>query len=438
VSRRGDTLIDYACGKGGDFPKWISSGLSFVFGIDISRDNLENRLDGACARFLNYKRDFKTVPYALFVHGNSGANIKTGKAMLNEKAVQITRAVFGEGAKTDIEDRLGKAVERQFGKGEEGFNVSSCQFALHYFFQNQTTFQNFLRNVSECTKLGGYFVGACYDGKLIFDMLKKKNIGESIELFHKDVKIWEVRKDYDMDYFEDDASSLGYQISVYQESINKMFPEFLVNFSYMERVMENYGFKLITRDEAKAMGVPDGSGFFSDMFSLMQEECKRTGNRQRVYGSAQRMTEYEKKISFLNRYFIYKKTRNVLAEKVAIEQLDEVLDEERQEARRAKKKQEEEARSSEAAARKKKQNEKKRPKSKSPARKLKTKLVLMAASEAEMSTNGEDEDKSGKESGTAQKEEPSVENQKEVEQKGDKEVKVKKSKVKKIKLKLDE
>jgi hypothetical protein len=56
IARKGDTLIDYACGKGGDLPKWEHAGLSFVFGIDISKDNLENRLDGSCARYLDMKK----------------------------------------------------------------------------------------------------------------------------------------------------------------------------------------------------------------------------------------------------------------------------------------------------------------------------------------------------------------------------------------------
>ena len=38
VSKPGDILIDYAVGKGGDFPKWIHSKLSFVFGLDIAKD----------------------------------------------------------------------------------------------------------------------------------------------------------------------------------------------------------------------------------------------------------------------------------------------------------------------------------------------------------------------------------------------------------------
>ena len=53
-------LIDYAVGKGGDLPKWINAKLSFVLGIDIARkDNIENRLDGACARYLNYHKKFR-------------------------------------------------------------------------------------------------------------------------------------------------------------------------------------------------------------------------------------------------------------------------------------------------------------------------------------------------------------------------------------------
>ena len=163
VANRGDTLIDFACGKGGDFSKWINAQLSFVFGIDISKDNLENKMDGACARYLNYRKKFKHIPHALFVNGNSGLNIKNGSAMLNDKAIQLTKAVFGEGTKD--ESKLGKGVVRQFGKGENGFSISSCQFALHYFFKDKDTLLNFLKNVAETTALNGSFIGTCYDGK---------------------------------------------------------------------------------------------------------------------------------------------------------------------------------------------------------------------------------------------------------------------------------
>ena len=320
-AKSGDTLIDYACGKGGDFPKWIRAGLSFVFGIDFSKDNLENQLDGACARFLNYRKEYKHVPYALFVNGDSRANVRSGRAMLNDKALQITKAVFGEGTKEV--DGIGKAVVRQYGKGQDGFNISSCQFAIHYFFENQEIFQNFMINISECTKLGGYFIGTSYDGKVLFNLLKSKAPGDGIEIIENGQKIWEVKKQYVSEHFEDDISCLGYKIDVFQESINKSFSEFLVNYDYLNRVMEDYGFQLIQKDEAHEMGLPEASGLFSELFVHMLDEVKRNKMKEKEYGKAPEMNVFEKKISFLNRYFVYKKIRNVNAAKVELESMDE-------------------------------------------------------------------------------------------------------------------
>jgi hypothetical protein len=337
VSKRGDTLIDYACGKAGDFPKWIAAHLSFVFGIDLSKDNLENRLDGACARFLNYRKKNKTMPYALFVNGNSALNIRNGAALLSDKAVEITNAVFGKGSKepkegtkgskepkegSKDEDKLGKGVSRQFGKGQEGFQVSSCQFALHYMWENPETLTGFLRNLAECTQLNGYFIGTCYDGATIFQLLKKKKVGESIEIVEDDKKIWEIRKGYESTEFNDNAGCIGYRIDVFQETINQYIPEYLVNFDYFHRLMEDYGFKVIDRTEAQNLGFQEGTGLFSELYAEMESEMKSRPYKKKDYGEAWTMTAKEKKISFLNRYFIYKKIRNINAEKVEIEMED--------------------------------------------------------------------------------------------------------------------
>jgi hypothetical protein len=317
VSRQGDTLIDYACGKAGDLPKWINSRLSFVFGIDKSKNNLEDRLDGACVRYLNSTKTNKHMPSALFVNGDSSYNIKSGAAMLNDKAIQITKAIFGNGTKDS--DVLGKAVAKQYGKGEEGFNVSSCQFAVHYFLENPTTLQGFMKNISECTKLNGYFIGTCYDGKEVFNLLRKKQIGESIQIIEKGKKVWEVVKGYNSTTMEDNSSCIGYRIDVYQDSINQLITEYLVNFDYLDSVLDNYGFKLIDREEAISLGLPEGSGLFSELFMNMLGEIKKNKNRTKDYGEAINMSEYEKKISFLNRYFVYKKIRNVNTDKVQME-----------------------------------------------------------------------------------------------------------------------
>ena len=300
VSQKGSTLIDYACGKGGDLPKWVHSNLYFVFGVDIAKDNLENKKDGICARFLKEKERHRNFMGALFVHGDSSKNIKSTEAMLDSKSKVITKAVFGE-----IQNKgLDRMVAKYHGVGKDGFDISSCQFAVHYFFQNRETLHNFLRNVSECTRIGGYFIGTCYDGQQLFNDLRDKEIGETISIFDKS-KIWSITKEYAQEEFEG-RDSLGYKILVYQESINKLIPEYLVNFEYLKEILVFYGFSLITKEEANDIGLPGSSEMFKDIYLQMME------NRE-----GRPMNENEKKISFLNRYFVFRKNVSVNAREVA-------------------------------------------------------------------------------------------------------------------------
>jgi len=314
VSLRGNTLMDLAVGKAGDFSKWIDAKLRFVFGVDIARDNIENRLDGACARFLNYRKRYKRMPDALFVTGNSSVNIRNGEGIVTDKDKLITNAVFGKGAKN--ESQLGRGVYNQYGIGSAGFDVCSIQFAMHYMFENLKTLNNFLRNVSETTKVGGYFIGTTYDGEKVFSMLKATQQNASKQILEGDTKIWEVTKRYDRRSFNPDASSLGYAIDVYQESINKTFREYLVNYEYLDRMMENYGFRQLTRDEARDIGLPSGKGSFRELFGAMKQELSR-GSKRANYGTAMNMSKGEETISFLNTYFVYKKTHDVDAKQIS-------------------------------------------------------------------------------------------------------------------------
>lgn len=311
VSNRGDTLIDYAVGKAGDLSKWIAGKLKFVFGIDISKDNIHNQLDGACARYLKERKrtSENNMPRALFVVGNSGLNVRNGQALATEKDKQVTNAVFGKGPKDAT--LLGKGVIKQYGVAANGFQISSCQFAIHYFFENTTTFHQFLRNIAECTKVNGYFIATCYDGQTVFNKLKSIGQGESVSIFKNERKIFEITKQYDQTGFPEDDMSLGYPIDVYQESINQVLREYLVNFKYFSRIMEDYGFALVTKEEAKHMNLPDGSVLFDELFNAMELEVKINPKKEADYGKALFMSPEEKNISFMNRYFVFKKLRNV-------------------------------------------------------------------------------------------------------------------------------
>ena len=316
VATRKDSLIDYAVGKAGDISKWIFSDLGFVFGIDISWDNIHNRIDGACARYLNYRKKNAKMPSALFVNGDSGKLIRNGDAFTTQKDKEIGAAIFGNGPKDA--KILGEGVYKHYGIGEKGFQISSCQFAIHYFWETPKTLFRFLRNIADCTALNGYFVGTCFDGASVFKLLSNKNEGESVAIFEGgERKIFEITKQYPQTGYSPDETCIGYAVDVYQESINKTFREYLVFFDYFVKIMEDFGFVLVPDETARKMGLPHGSGLFGVLFDTMTADIRRNPKVANDYGTAPMMSADEKRISFLNRYFVFRKANRVDSEKVA-------------------------------------------------------------------------------------------------------------------------
>ena len=90
--------------------------------------------------------------------------------------------------------------------------------------------------------------------------------------------------------------------------------------------MENYGFVLIDDDEAKNFGLPNASGLFEEMYKLMEDDIKKNPRIKATYKSAPLMTANEKTVSFLNRYFVFRKMRNVDAESMMKKMLSKDLD----------------------------------------------------------------------------------------------------------------
>jgi hypothetical protein len=310
VSKERDRLIDYACGKAGDLSKWIEAKLGFVFGIDIFADNLNNKTDGACVRYLETRKKDRNVPDALFVEGDSSKNIKDGSSIATETGKIITQSIFGL-CERKTSNKVGKYVEEQYGKGKDGFNISSCQFAVHYFFKNAETCKNFFLNIAECTKKNGYFIGTCYNGYEIFKLLNNYKIGETIRKNKNGKMIWEITKNYDKTEFKSDASSLGYEIIVYQESINNRFSEYLVNFEFLEKIMRSCGFELLTDREARQIGLPYSYGSFKSLYNKMVDLYHKDPYINKLYEEASQMSQSEQFISFLNMFFVFKKVRDV-------------------------------------------------------------------------------------------------------------------------------
>jgi hypothetical protein len=308
VMTRNCTLIDYAVGKGGDLPKWMNNNPAFVFGIDISKDNIHNSKDGACTRYLELKMRKRNLFDALFVYGDSSKKIMGEEFAINEdkeeeqKSKFVLQQILGLKEKSK---QYGSYIEHNYAVAKNLFDVGSIQFAVHYMFKSKETLHTFMKNCADTIRVGGYFIGTCYDGSKIFNELKDKKEGEKIEFYKSEdckstsdmKKIWSLTKKYSQTEFPADDSSLGMTIGVFQETINKDFDEYLVNFTYFINLMEQYGFKI----EEKMPGTDyPGCGNFSVLYASMEKR-----------GGTFLMCDKEKTISFMNRYFVFKKIRKI-------------------------------------------------------------------------------------------------------------------------------
>jgi hypothetical protein len=93
--------------------------------------------------------------------------------------------------------------------------------------------------------------------------------------------------------------------------------------------MEDYGFILLTKDEANHMRLPDSTGMFSELFNALESEVKMNPRNRANYREAINMSPEERRISFMNRYFVFKKVRSVDTKKMRqlILKEDKIMDE---------------------------------------------------------------------------------------------------------------
>jgi len=310
--KENSTLIDMAVGKAGDLHKWINANIRAVLGIDISEDNIHNPHDGACKRYIelfSQKKMTRDSLFGMFITGDTSKSIETGHFDIhspkNDKMVSsnhILRCLMGT---TDIQKVKNDYLKNNYSIFSDKFDICSIQFAVHYMFEDKEKLYNFAKNVSDITHLGSYFIGTCYDGKLVREKLKDVAYNEAVDLYKGTTKIWSIRKKYQDDddsFLEKSEMCLGKKISVFQESINKEFDEYLVNFDYFESVMNDHGF-VLDKDFAVDGQQMDSTERFENIYKMLYESKK---------GNKNNMTDAEKQISFLNRCFVFKKVNNMV------------------------------------------------------------------------------------------------------------------------------
>jgi SAM-dependent methyltransferase len=285
-SRKEDTteihLLDLACGKGGDLFKWARYGITHVVGIELFHSNIYDAKDGACMRYIQYKkRSEGTAENNIqvdFLYGDASRNIQSGKSMKDdhsrEKQVELWSV-------------------KQY--SSRGFDMISIQFAIHYLFETEEKLNGLITNISQNLRDGGYFVGCCFDGNAIYKHpdLYAKPAGTSISGMKDGQVIWRITKEYDDTTIVNGELKTGVPISVFIHSINPIDPirEYLVGYDYLVEKLA----------EKQIYPIDNGTALFGEIYA------KYVSSKTAADIRLTQLSLEEQRLSFLNRFFVFQK-----------------------------------------------------------------------------------------------------------------------------------
>lgn len=276
----GGKLLEIGSGRAGDIHKWRGNKYNEVVGIEYSSENIKHAEKRLSAMKKNRKLA-KTLGKITFIHGD-----------FNEPIYPDYQFALSEANKLKAEQEL---------VAKYSFDVVSCQFALHYFFKSKDTVRQMIENVSDSLKKGGYFIGTVFDGKHVFDSLKKTEKIEGVN-FEGEVE-WSISKDYNEKKFLISKPNYGMAIDVFIESIGTTNKEYLVNLKYFIKIMKKNGFSLV---EMKSF-----SDVYDDYLKLAEDEQEQDEYGKYSSLKLDEMLPYDKTFSFFYNYFIFKKVKDV-------------------------------------------------------------------------------------------------------------------------------
>jgi SAM-dependent methyltransferase len=142
-------LLDISVGKGGDIDKWSEAKITGVFGFD----NNEESIVEANKRYSSYKN-------------------------------KCTHMEFHEGDATNISDELTINIKKFLDWYKiKTFNLVSCQFAIHYYFKDNTILEKLLQFVGESLTKGGYFFCTTMNGDYLQRLGKLGHVVIDNDLF---------------------------------------------------------------------------------------------------------------------------------------------------------------------------------------------------------------------------------------------------------------
>ena len=203
-------LLDIAVGRGGDLHKWIRYGVKEVIGFDMDEES-----------------------------------ITKADARIKERQGPISIDLF----KASATNPNTKILLSQVVPNNYKFDIISCQFALHYFFDKPESLETFFNICNTYSHPGTLLIGTSIDGGKIYDrLLNHQTYKQKVLELEKHYNTHKIKsKDQVFENVYGNAYTYNLKDEIESDSYfqEEKSNEFLLDLKALERVARDHGFYLL-------------------------------------------------------------------------------------------------------------------------------------------------------------------------------------------------
>jgi SAM-dependent methyltransferase len=238
------SVLDMACGRGGDTLKYYYAEVSFCVGLDIAKDGLFSPVDGAKSRYETQRKRKANFPKMYFIHADCGTKLNYDDQYkilggMNQENKQLLEQFFSPDSKKQTK-----------------FDVIACQNAVHYFLKDDITWTNFKANINQTLRAGGFLMLTHLDARTVISMLGDKSsiLSEYTDPDGNKEKLYEIIKKFT----HVDTSKpigIGYAIDLFAAWMfedGNFVTEYLVDIDFLkEDLLKSCDLELVDTDTFK-------------------------------------------------------------------------------------------------------------------------------------------------------------------------------------------
>lgn len=291
------TIFDIACGEGGDILKFYNAHVKSVTGIDVDYDGLHNPIKGSIERYNRGKKGKPDFPPMEFINADFNIPLTVNDQM---RSIRDNSQVN--------KDLITKYFEKNV-----KFDCLNIQFAFHYFLKNEECWKNACDNINKTMKIGGVMVITTFDAEKIDEFINKNNnncvqkimINGEEHILHDIIKKYEDQKIYKL------GNTIDVHVGRFMEP-GRYESEYLVDKRFIiPELREKCNLELVETDTFENI-YHYYENYIKDI-SLVEPKKEMRDHlikETRYYNTENPIIKECLKITFLNRYYVFRKTNN--------------------------------------------------------------------------------------------------------------------------------